>query len=63
MSPAASPTARPARVRVVPLTADRWPDLVALFGPKGAYGGCWCMYFRRARGVEARPRPAGVRGQ
>jgi GNAT superfamily N-acetyltransferase len=29
-----------------PLTPDRWPDLEALFGPKGAQGGCWCMWWR-----------------
>ena len=29
-----------------PLTPDRWPDLEALFGPSGAWGGCWCMWFR-----------------
>ncbi|HEY5658280.1 MAG TPA: GNAT family N-acetyltransferase [Myxococcota bacterium] len=29
-----------------PLTPDRWPDLVELFGPSGAYSGCWCMYLR-----------------
>jgi GNAT superfamily N-acetyltransferase len=27
-----------------PLTSDNWPDLVNLFGPRGASGGCWCMY-------------------
>ncbi len=27
-----------------PATADRWDDLVALFGPSGAFGGCWCMF-------------------
>lgn len=41
-------------MRVVPVTAERWDDLVALFsrpGPRGgmrnvpAYG-CWCMYWR-----------------
>lgn len=25
---------------------DRWDDLVALFGPSGAYSGCWCMWWR-----------------
>lgn len=30
-----------------PLTQDRWDDLVALFGPSGATGGCWCMYNRQ----------------
>ncbi len=29
-----------------PLTADRWADFEALFGPKGGYGGCWCMWPR-----------------
>lgn len=32
-----------------PLTAERWDDLVALFGPKGASGGCWCMFQRVRR--------------
>lgn len=32
-----------------PLTAERWPDLEALFGPQGAYGGCWCMWWRIKR--------------
>jgi GNAT superfamily N-acetyltransferase len=31
---------------VQPLTGDRWPDLVALFGDRGAASGCWCMWFR-----------------
>jgi GNAT superfamily N-acetyltransferase len=29
-----------------PLTAERWSDLEALFGPRGACGGCWCMAWR-----------------
>ncbi len=29
-----------------PLTLSRWDDLEALFGAKGACGGCWCMYWR-----------------
>lgn len=41
---------RPAgRVEVHPVTPERWPDLEQLFGPKGAYGGCWCMWFRLRR--------------
>lgn len=32
-----------------PLTRECWPDFEALFGPKGACGGCWCMYWRLAR--------------
>jgi GNAT superfamily N-acetyltransferase len=38
-----------APVEIHPLTPERWPDLEQLFGPRGAYGGCWCMYWRVAR--------------
>ncbi len=31
---------------IVPLTPERWGDFVALFGPRGACGGCWCMAWR-----------------
>jgi GNAT superfamily N-acetyltransferase len=31
------------------LSADRWHDLETLFGPRGATGGCWCMYWRLPR--------------
>lgn len=30
-------------ISVLPLTPERWPDFVALFGQNGACGGCWCM--------------------
>ena len=32
-----------------PLTPERWPDLEALFGDRGATGGCWCMWWRIKR--------------
>lgn len=32
-----------------PLTPDGWPDFERLFGPQGAYGGCWCMWWRSTR--------------
>ncbi|MBM3836830.1 MAG: GNAT family N-acetyltransferase [Verrucomicrobia bacterium] len=32
-----------------PLTPERWPDLQALFGERGACGGCWCMTWRLKR--------------
>lgn len=32
-----------------PLTPKRWKDLVKLFGPRGACGGCWCMWWRLKR--------------
>jgi GNAT superfamily N-acetyltransferase len=31
-----------------PLTPDRWEDLKTLFGKSGAWGGCWCMWWRRS---------------
>ncbi|HPC11865.1 MAG TPA: GNAT family N-acetyltransferase, partial [candidate division Zixibacteria bacterium] len=32
-----------------PLTPERWGDFEALFGVRGACGGCWCMYWRLFR--------------
>jgi GNAT superfamily N-acetyltransferase len=29
-----------------PVTPHRWDDLQRLFGPSGAYSGCWCMWWR-----------------
>lgn len=36
----------PGSIAVEPVTPDRWADLERLFGPSGAYAGCWCMYPR-----------------
>ncbi len=36
-------------LEVHPVTPERWPDLEKLFGPSGADGGCWCMWFRLRR--------------
>ena len=33
-------------ITVLELTPDLWPALERLFGPNGACGGCWCMYWR-----------------
>ena len=33
---------------VHPLTPERWADFEKLFGPRGACGGCWCMYWRQS---------------
>ena len=33
-------------VKFCPVTPSRWPDLEALFGERGACGGCWCMAWR-----------------
>jgi len=31
------------------LNSANWDDLVRLFGTHGAYGGCWCTFFRQTR--------------
>jgi len=46
---------------VHPLTPRRWPDLEKLFGPRGACGGCWCMYWRLPRKEYERRKGAGNR--
>lgn len=33
-------------LKVHPVTLARWRDLEKLFGERGAFGGCWCMYWR-----------------
>ena len=32
-----------------PLTKKHWDDFEALFGERGASGGCWCMWWRLKR--------------
>lgn len=39
---------------IYPATADRWPDLEVLFGPRGACDGCWCMNWRLKRSVYSK---------
>ena len=46
----------PERLEIHPLTPERWKDFTALFGPRGACAGCWCMFPRL-------PRPEWKRGQ
>ena len=43
---AAAARTRATRLQCRPLTPERWPDLVSLFGPRGACAGCWCMWPR-----------------
>ncbi len=45
-------------LRIRTLTAERWPDLEVLFGPNGAWGGCWCMFLR----LGSKDYEAGCRG-
>lgn len=45
--------------KIHPLTPDRWDDFETLFGPRGAYGGCWCMWWRSKRSEYEKRRNAG----
>lgn len=42
-----------------PLTPARWRDFEALFGKSGAYGGCWCVWFRLTRAQFSKGQGAG----
>jgi GNAT superfamily N-acetyltransferase len=44
-----------------PATPDRWGDVEALFGDRGACGGCWCMYWRLDAGAYTAGKGAGNR--
>ena len=44
-----------------PATPERWDDIVALFGERGACAGCWCMYWRRDAQAYATGKGAGNR--
>lgn len=48
-------------IEVHPVTAARWDDLRDLFGPRGAYAGCWCMWWRQSRSRHASNGNAGNR--
>jgi GNAT superfamily N-acetyltransferase len=43
------------------LTPDRWADFEQLFGPRGATGGCWCMWWRLKRSEFDRQKGEGNR--
>lgn len=34
------------KLHIFPATPERWKDIEALFGERGACGGCWCMAWR-----------------
>jgi GNAT superfamily N-acetyltransferase len=36
-------------LEIQPVTSENWADLEKLFGPRGAIGGCWCMWWRIKR--------------
>jgi hypothetical protein len=52
------------KVHTKDLSPTLWRDLEALFGPRGACGGCWCMWWRLAKGErwnERKGAPAKAR--
>ena len=51
----------PATLEFHPLTPDRWEDFTRLFGAHGAYGGCWCMWWRETRAEFEKRQGAGNR--
>jgi len=55
-------SSRATKLTFRPLTAARWPHLEALFGERGACGGCWCMAWRRRRSAWEKGKGAGNKG-
>lgn len=45
------------RLRIEPLTPQRWPDLEAIFNARGCAvaRGCWCTFYRRSGEKPSRP--------
>ena len=48
-------------LKFVPATPARWADIEALFGERGACGGCWCMVWRLPRKEWVAGKGAGNR--
>jgi GNAT superfamily N-acetyltransferase len=38
-----------ATLKFEPVTRSNWSKLLDLFGPRGACGNCWCMYYRLSK--------------
>ncbi len=49
------------KLEIRPLTPECWKDFERLFGPHGAYGGCWCMWWRITRSEFSKQQGAGNR--
>ena len=50
-------------MKVRRLRKDDWPHLEALFGAKGACGGCWCQWWRLPRGGKLWDETKGARAK
>ena len=46
-----------------PASAERWPDLERLFGERGAYAGCWCMFWRLERPAFKQQKGEGTKAR
>jgi GNAT superfamily N-acetyltransferase len=55
------PTSVTPDIKIYPATAERWKDIETLFGPKGAYAGCWCMFWRLDRADFKRLKGEGTK--
>ncbi|NEU98275.1 GNAT family N-acetyltransferase [Bradyrhizobium uaiense] len=40
-------------ITIRPLKPKDWASIERLFGPRGACGGCWCMYWRVEKGGQS----------
>ena len=49
------------KIEILPLTTKRWVDAVTLFGERGGYAGCWCMFWRLDRADFKKLRGGGTR--
>jgi GNAT superfamily N-acetyltransferase len=52
-----------AKIVCRPVTAERWADVLELFGESGAYAGCWCMWWRVTSSVFDAENGAGLRAR
>ncbi|MSP13226.1 MAG: GNAT family N-acetyltransferase [Chloroflexi bacterium] len=52
---------QPLALEFHPATPDRWEDIEALFGKRGACGGCWCMWWKLKRAEFDRQKGEGNR--
>lgn len=48
-------------MKVVPASPERWADIETLFGEKGGYAGCWCMFWRLPRKEFKQKKGAGTK--
>lgn len=60
-TPENNPQEKEGPLQCHPLTPERWDDFEHLFGRNGAYGGCWCMWWRITRSTFSEQQGEGNR--